>query len=256
MNWKIFYNDNRLKVAFTLFLIWLLAAWHFKTLAAFGYPLIAVGLVTFFDVLITWFRDKKIYWPFASLVTGLLIGLIIDPGQPIWIVALACLLASLSKQFIGVGIRQHIFNPAAFGIMTTSLVFGIPVAWWGVAWGKLPVLILVLLMIRILWGMKRIWLPAGFLVVYFTYLSVITKSFSWGLFLDGTTLLFALVMLPEPITSPTSGKLKYLFGPLVAFLAIVLSQVRFLTDGLLPALLVGNLIGFLIVRGKISLLSK
>ena len=253
MNWKIFYNDNRLKVAFTLFLIWLLAAWHFKTLAAFGYPLIAVGLVTFFDVLITWFRDKKIYWPFASLVTGLLIGLIIDPGQPIWIVALACLLASLSKQFIGVGIRQHIFNPAAFGIMTTSLVFGIPVAWWGVAWGKLPVLILVLLMIRILWGMKRIWLPAGFLVVYFTYLSVITKSFSWGLFLDGTTLLFALVMLPEPITSPTNGKLKYLFGPAVAVLAIFLSQAKFLTDGLLPALLIANLAGFLIIRGKINL---
>ena len=256
VNWKVFVTDNRLKVAFTLFLVWLLAAWHFKTLATFGYPLIAIGLVTFFDVLITWLRDRKLYWPFASLVTGFLIGLIIDPGQPLWIVASACLLASLSKQFIGVGIRQHIFNPAVFGIMTTSLIFGIPVAWWGVAWGTLPLLIITPLMARILWGMKRIWLPAGFLVVYFTYLSVITKSFSWGLFLDGTTLLFALVMLPEPITSPTSGKLKYLFGPLVAFLAIVLSQVRFLTDGLLPALLVGNLIGFLIVRGKISLLSK
>lgn len=256
MNWKILYNDNRLKVAFTLFLIWLLAAWHFKTLAAFGYPLIAIGLVTFFDVLITWLRDRKLYWPFASLVTGFLIGLIIDPGQPLWTVVSACLLASLSKQFIGVGIRQHIFNPAAFGIMTTSLIFGIPVAWWGVAWGTLPLLIITPLMARILWGMKRIWLPAGFLAVYFTYLSVVTKSFSWGLFLDGTTLLFALVMLPEPITSPANGKLKYLFGPLAAFLAIVLSQVRFLTDGLLPALLVANLIGFLIIRGKINLFIK
>lgn len=253
VNWKIFYNDNRLKVTFTLFLIWLLAAWHFETFAAFGYPLIAVGLVTFFDVLITWFRDKKLYWPFASLVSGFLIGLIIDPGQSLWIIALACLLGSLSKQFGGVGIRQHIFNPAAFGIMTTSLIFGIPIAWWAVAPGKLSLLILVPLMIRILWGMKRIWLPAGFLIVYFAYLSVITKSFSWDLVLDGTTILFALVMLPEPVTSPTSGKFRYLFGPMVAFLAILLSSVRFLADGLLPALLLANLIGFLIIRGKISL---
>ena len=236
VDWKIFYTDNRLKVAFTLFLIWLLAAWQSKTLAAFGYPLIAVGLVTLFDVSLTWLRNKKNYWPFSSLVTGFLIGLIIDPGQSIWIVALACLLGSLSKQFIRVGIRQHIFNPAAFGIMTTSLIFGTQVAWWGVAWGKLSLLILVPLMIRILWGMKRIWLPAGFLIVYFTYLSVITKSFSWDLVLDSTTILFALVMLPEPITSPTSGKFRYLFGPMVAFLAILLSSVRFLADGLLPAL--------------------
>ncbi|MBI2594240.1 RnfABCDGE type electron transport complex subunit D [Candidatus Curtissbacteria bacterium] len=252
MDWKVFFVDNRLKVAFTLFLVWLLAAWHFKTLAAFGYPLLAVGLVIIFDLLITWFRDKKLYWPFASLVTGFLIGLIIDPGQPLWIVALACLFASLSKQFISAGQRQHIFNPAAFGIIATSLIFGTPVSWWGIAWGKLPLVILIPLMIRILWGMSRIWLPIGFLVVYFTYLSVITKSISWDLFLDGTTLLFALVMLPEPITSPTSGKLKYLFGPLVALLAIFISSVRFLTDGLLPALLVGNLIGFLIIRGKIG----
>lgn len=256
MNWKIFANDNRLKVAFTLFLVWLLAAWQFKTLAAFGYPLIAVGLVAFFDILITWFRDRKLYWPFASFVTGFLIGLIIDPGQPLWIVALACFLASLSKQFIAVGIRQHIFNPAAFGIMGTSLIFGSSIAWWGIAWGKLPLLILMPLMIRVLWSMKRIWLPAGFLVVYFIYLSLATRSFSQDFLLDGTTLLFALVMLPEPITSPANGKLKYLFGAMVAVLAISLSQVKFLNDGLLPALLVANLVGFLIVRGKISLLTK
>lgn len=256
MDWKVFITDNRLKVAFTLFLIWLLAVWYFKTFNAFVYPLLAVGFVTFSDLLITWLRERKLYWPFASLVTGFLIGLIIDPGQTLWIVALACLLASLSKQLLRAGPRQHIFNPAAFGIMATSLIFGIPVVWWAVAWGKLPLVILIPLMARILWEMKRIWLPFGFLIIYFFYLSVITKSLSQDLLLDGTTLLFALVMLPEPITSPISGKLKFLFGTLVAFIVIFLSPIRFLTDGLLPALLVGNLIGFLVVRGKISLLIK
>jgi len=249
--YKIILFDFRLHVAFTLFLIWLLAVWHFRTLAAFGYPILAVGLITILDLGITWVRDHKIYLHSASFVTGLLIGLIIAPNGPVWIVAVACLLASLSKQFIKLGLRQHIFNPAAFGVMATSLIFGISIAWWGIAWSKWPLMILIPLMARILWRMKRLMLPITFLVVFFLFLAIkVGPQESIKALFDGSVMLFALVMLPEPITSPNKGYFNYLFGVLVAIISILISSTKALGEVFLPALLFGNLIGFLLIRFK------
>lgn len=256
MDLKTLWNDNRLHVAFTLSLVWLLAVWHFQTLNSILYPLFAVILMTILDISYTWLRFKKFYWPSASFVTGFLIGLIIAPSEPVWVVAIATLAAFVSKQFIGTGIRQHIFNPAALGIMVTNLAFGTTVAWWSVAWGKWPLLILVPLMIRILWRMKRLTLPLTFLAAYYLYLIIqIPLTDSLGALVDGSLLLFALVMLPEPITSQAHGKFKYGFGILVAILAIGFSFLK-LQEVFLPALLMANLSGFLIPRfGKASLKS-
>ena len=167
---KFIYHDFRLHVAFTLVLVWLLALWRFQTVNAFLFPLLAIVFMVIFDLSTTWIRDHKIYFPSASLVTGFLIGLIIDPSKPWWIIALVCLLASFSKQFIKIGPRQHILNPAAFGVMVASLIFRTPVAWWGVAIGGWSLIILTVLMIRILWRLGRFSLPIRFLMVYFTYL--------------------------------------------------------------------------------------
>ena len=166
------YLDFRLHVAFTLFLVWLLNLWVVPSINTFFYPLLAVFSMTVFDLGITWVRDHKIYFPSASLVSGFLIGLIIDPSEPMWVIAVACLLASFSKQFINVGHRQHIFNPAAFGIVVVSLIFRTPVAWWGVAVSGWSLIILTLLMIRILWRLGRLSIPITFLVVYFIYLTI------------------------------------------------------------------------------------
>lgn len=246
MSLRAIFDEYKSQVAFTLFLIWLLAIWRFQTtLNSFLYPLLAVGLMTTLDVVYTRLRFKKWYWPSASFVTGFLIGLIIDPREPLWVIALAVLAAFVSKQFIGSGLRQHIFNPAAFGIMTVALVFGVPVAWWGVAWDKLPLVILIPAMIRILWRMKRLWLPVGFLGVYLIYYLILfdPKSASLAL-IDGSLLLFALVMLSEPMTSPVVGKSKYVFGPAVAIVAIGLSHLKIFPEVFLPALLLLNLGAF------------
>lgn len=246
---KVILSEFKSQVAFTLFLVWLLAVWHLpagRQVFGFVYPLFAVFLMTILDVVYTRIRFKKWYWPSASVVTGLLIGLIIDPKEPLWIIGLAVFLAFISKQFIGTGLRQHIFNPAAFGIMTVSLAFGAPVAWWGVAWGKLPFLILIPAMIRILWRMRRLWLPIGFLAVYFAYYLILFDPKSAVLALiDGSLLLFALVMLPEPITSPVVGRSKYVFGSIVALVSIGLSYSKISPEVFLPALLLANLGAFL-----------
>lgn len=251
MNLKAIVLDFRSRVALTLFLIWILAIWHFRSLNVVLCPLLSVLTVTALDVLITYVRSKKIYYPGASFVSGFLVGLIIAPTEKWWVFVLAATVASLSKQFIGAGIRQHVFNPAAFGIMTVSLVFGVPVAWWAVSWSWWLLLILVPAMIRILWKMKRLWLPAMFLATYFLYLlTIFDAQTAIRTLIDGSVMLFALVMLPEPITSPAFGKFKYFFGPMVAILAISLSELTPLSEIFLPSLLIANLVGFMALRIK------
>lgn len=247
MNLKTIYNEFKSQVAFVLLLVWLLAfVVHFKTFNYIIHPMFAVGLMTVLDLGITWIRSKKLYWPSASFVTGALIGLIIDPGQSIWIIVVAVLAAFLSKQFINVGLRQNIFNPAAFGIMLVSLTFGVPVSWWAVAWGKLPLVILIPAMIKVLFRMKRLFLPLTFLAIYFIYyLTIFDPRAAFLSLVDGSLLLFVLVMLPEPMTSPTVGKFKYLFGTSVALVSIALSRST-LADVLLPSLLIVDLGAFLV----------
>lgn len=222
-----------------------MAVWHLRTLSSFFYPLFAVFIVTILDLAITKIRDEKFYIPSASLVTGFLIGLVIAPTAKVWMILIAALFASLSKQFIGAGARRHIFNPAAFGIMAVSLIFGTSVSWWGVAWSSWPILVLLPVMFLILRKLNRLFIPVTFLLVYFIYLAAqTTPDDALKTLFDGSVFLFALVMLPEPITSPGWGYFKYVFGAMVAILAIVIPKFLLVSDNFLAALLLGNLIGF------------
>ncbi len=272
MNLKRLVNDTRLQVGFTLFLIWLLDVWHFRAdaniLRIIIYPLLSIALIAVLDVAMTWLRYRKVlgpqvesdstrtasfaYLPTAATVSGFLIGLILAPSELIYVILIAAILASLSKQFLAKGPRQHIFNPAAFGIMGVYFLFGTTVSWWGVAWGFYPLVILIPLMVRLLWRLKRLFLPAGFLVIYGGYLLVTTspQSALMGV-IDPTILLFVLVMLPEPMTSPAVGYFKYSFGLIVAAVAILISSFAKISEIFLPALLFANLISFAYLKLKV-----
>ncbi len=255
MNLKALWYDTRVHVGFTLFLVWLLAIWNFRAdstiLRVIFYPPAAIAVVSISDLALTRIRSRKFYLPTASVVSGFLIGLILAPTEPFYVIILASILASLSKQFIATGVRQHIFNPAAFGIMTVNFIFGTTVSWWGVSWGWLPVVIFAPLMIRILWKLKRLFLPLSFLIVYFVYL-LPTSSFDIAArtVIDPTVLLFVLVMLPEPITSPAVSYFKYFFGALVAILAILISSFTKIPEVFLPSLLVANFASFAYLKFK------
>lgn len=239
-------KDSRVQVALVLTAVWLLAVWHDRTINSFLFPLLSVLTVACLDLAITKIRAKIWFLSASSVVSGLLIGLIIAPAGEVWVILIAALFASLSKQFIGAGVRRHIFNPAAFGIMAVNFAFGTPIAWWGVAWSRLPLLVLVPAMIWILWRLKRQFIPLTFVAVYFVYLlTLMTPSGALKTLVDGSVMLFVLVMLPEPITSPNWGYFKYLFGALAAVLAIALPKFLLVSDNFLAALLLGNLIGFL-----------
>ena len=245
---KRLFRDTRLQVGFTLFLVWILDIWHFRfdpnLPQIIVYPLLSIAIISALDFGLTWLRYRKKYLPTAPVVSGFLIGLILAPSEPVYVILAASILVSLSKHFLAAGVRRHIFNPAAFGIMGAYFLFGTTVSWWGVSWSKLPLIILVTLMARILYKMHRLYLPLAFLAVYTAYFLRLEIIF------DPTILLFALVMLPEPMTSPAVGYFKYLFGALVAIVAILISNFTKIPEVFLPALLLSNFLSFTYLKLK------
>ncbi len=250
MTLKTFWADSRGKVSVALVLLWLSAiVYHQFRLSSVITPLLAVIGSCVADALLSRVRYGAWFFSPSSLVTGLLIGLIVDPTS-ITMVFLAVMLASVSKYVVGLGRQKHIFNPAAFGIGLSSIVFNQPAAWWGAAGGIPALMIIAGGMLPALRQLRRLWMPISFLLVYGTWLALVSgTATAVKLTFDGTTFLFAWVIVTELITAPSRGLWRYGWGILVAIL-VVTQQALAISwiDPLLAPLLMANVIGFLTTR--------
>lgn len=239
--------DSRGKLIVLLGIIWILAIVHLPTVISIVHPLSAIICTIFFDILFAWVRRRKIFFSPSSIVTGLLIGLLNLGGLEA--IVLASFIAASSKQFVQQN-NRHVFNPAAIGLLISSLFLNEPIDWWAVSWGFIPVVILVLWMIPILWKMKRLWMPVTFLIVYFISTIMFQNiDAAIRLTLDGTVFLFVFVMLPEPMTSVNRGRWQYVWGILVGLLVVgeTLLGISW-GDPLLLALLGANFIGLMMTN--------
>lgn len=248
MGWDIRFilKDVRVHVAFVLLLVWLFAIADSFSFQKLAFPILGVALVGFFDVLFALLKKEKIRFPSGSLVTGLLIGLVLFPFEHPLALPLAVLGAVASKQLLR-PFGRHIFNPAAFGIVLASLVFGVSVSWWVAAQSPLTIIPVVFGMGFVLFRLKRILLPVLFLVTYGVYLSTQQNLSTVSAFIfDPTTIFFAFIMLPELATSPATGFWRFAFGPLVGVFAILITFTGLFSEVFLPGLLLSNLASFLI----------
>ncbi len=239
---RSFIHDPRARILYVLLLIWIFAVFQNPGWKNIVFPLFSIAFFSILDLGFLYFKSKKLYYPFSSLVSGLLIGLIIHPSSGIFAIILACLFGFISKQFIKYK-NHHIFNPAAFGVVISSLILNFSISWWSVAPGKIFIL-LSILSVLVLWKLKRIYMPITFLSGYFIFLALfqgIKPAIS--LTIDGTVIFFAFIMLTEPMTSSISGFWKWAFG-LVVLSGVVISYVLKLsfTDPLLFSLLFANLL--------------
>lgn len=254
MSLTSFWADSRGKVIVVLLLVWLVALRHHFQWLKVLYPLTAVIAVSLFDWIITRVRSRIHVVSLSSIVTGLLIGLILDPNGSLWFVIVASILAVLNKQFIRSAIHRHIFNPATFGIVISAELLRANIAWWAVSWGIWPVAIIGIGMSLVLWRIRRLFLPLTFIIVYFG-LNLFRVGFidSFRLIFDGTVFLFAFVMVPEPMTSLARGAWQYAWGILVG--ALLLFWIRLpiqVIDPLLTALLTANIVGFLVLNRQLK----
>ena len=249
MTIRIFWADSRGKVALVLVSLWLVAVFYQFRPFALLFPLLAIACSFVVDACLSRLRYGVWFFSLSSFITGLLIGLIVDPTS-ITVLLTAVVLASVSKYVLGLGKQKHVFNPAALGIVLSSALLNRPVAWWAATWSDVPLLIMLFGMLLPLLQLRRLWMPISFLFVYGIGLALVSGGESaLKLTFDPTVFLFAWIMLTEPITAPNRGFWRYGWGVFVAIL--VIGQQVFSvswSDPLLTALLVANGFGFFLTR--------
>lgn len=235
-----------------LFIFILLSVFFRYSLRHIPTLLLSVGITVFLDLVLLKVRRIPLFFPSAGAVTGIIIGLLVSPAFPWYVVVLASFLAVFSKQFIRYK-SKHIFNPAAFGIFFSHLLFSRDVSWWGVSFQQLngkdlwSIVYFVLLILPVLISglrLKRYITMSFFIMVYITSSIFIGGNVSnpIALFTDPTFIFFIVVMLPEPMTTPSKINDQVLFGLFVGFLTLLFSYSRlpFIPDPLIAALLLGN----------------
>ncbi len=244
-----FLRIPKMQMFFCLTLIFTTALVHKPSVQILFMYILALILTLGLDLLLLKIRKIEVFLLSAALVTGSIIGLLNSPTLPIYDVVVVVFLAMLSKHFIKRG-RQHIFNPAAFGLFFAGIIFRHNVSWWGVSFQELRIQnleLIIFFLILLLPGyisaikMRRFKIVIPFLIVY-SLLNYFLNHF-FPLF-DPTVLFFALVMLPEPMTTPNNPKSQIIFGIFVAIISISVSLPisNFIPDPLIFALLASNLI--------------
>ena len=259
-------NFKHPKVQFIalLLLLFIITMFHLDTLTSLKLLILSVGFTGLFDVLFAKLKKQEIQIPYSGIITGLILTLIIDPGATWYQVLIIALAAIGIKDFLRISDR-HIFNPAASGLLVGFFLFGLNPSWWGptpYSFSKMhPVNIGLAVSVFALayvscYRYKRYFNVLGYLVVSIILQVVLLSStFSNAIsaMINPGSLFFALVMLPEPMTTPVSKIRQMMFGVLVAFVNLglvyglstgVFSGIANFPDTSLIALLLANLIFF------------
>ena len=240
------WHTPKVQLVITLLLIFSVALMITAPSGKIFLLLASVGFATFFDLLFTFIRKRGVFFPYAAIVTGMIIALIIDPNAFWYQIAVVSAIAMGTKNFLRVTGR-HVFNPAAIGLLIGGILFHQYAAWWGVSFQK-PV-VFILLLPALISGIRLRRLPTiiTFLIanILFTQQPFLSRIF------DPVTLFFATVMLPEPMTTPFNPKRQILYGLTVAVIIQLISYLInidtnpvFLPDLYIPALLLGNILFF------------
>ncbi len=207
-------------------------------------PLIAVVV----DLAFQRVRFERLRLPDAAIATGLFVALVLPPIAPLLYTGIAVFVAVATRHILRYSGRPW-FNPAAGGILLAAFMFGLAPAWWAGV-GPLGEYLVVALGIALIVRSPAQWrTPVTFLVAY-AFLATLQHVILGAttdpriLFLqatDPTTVFFALFMVAEPRTSPSSPAAQPLvagaIGTLTAFAPLFAPAV-----GPLLALLAGNLL--------------
>ncbi len=255
-------RNPKVQLAFFLLLIYLSALRTHTGSQYITIFILSVFFSLFFDLFFTYLKKKTFFIPYSAIITGVIISLICNPHLPWYSVALIAFIAIGAKQFLRVE-NHHIFNPAATGLVLGGIFLHQPVSWWAVSFATgaqslflttIKYFVLIAPLFISAYRMRRYIAILTFLIFYVVLTTILNGTFAlsslMGTILDPTILFFAFVMLPDPMTSPTSLQKQLFYGGFVAALSVLpvftrtFIPISFLPDGLLPFLLVGNLLFF------------
>jgi enediyne biosynthesis protein E5 len=252
----------KLQLIILLSLFYCVSLFHVSLSLAFFLLVTCVTFTVVADLVFTYIRRKTVFVPYAAIITGIILALIIDTSAS-WLQILVIATAAMGiKNFFRIGGR-HLLNPAASGLLTGWVVFGLQPSWWAATFYTpgaitLPnVFVLVSLLAMALvsaYRLKRYNTVLSFLLVFtLLYLLITQFSLQAGLriLLSPGNLFYAFVMVAEPMTSPVNRKRQLLYGSFVAvcnivFVFLIQNTVvlQNFPDASLVALLIGNILFF------------
>ncbi|ULO07371.1 RnfABCDGE type electron transport complex subunit D [Paenibacillus sp. 19GGS1-52] len=217
--------------------------------------IIAVGFSVALDMICSLMAKRKKITPTGAVITGLIISLILGVTTAWPIIVATAALSILSKHLL-VYKKKPIFNPAAFGLLLSSVIFQTGQSWWG-AFGDLPAWTLILVLIggyAVANRVKKYPQVLSFLGTLFVLLFLMAH-FNIGDATDAlrtpyinSSLFFAFFMLTDPPTSPAKAKGQIIFGLLTAVAGTVIYGLFGGLIYLFIGLLLGNLYHFLKAR--------
>ena len=174
----------------------------------------------------------------SAVITGTIIAFLLAPGINFKILWFAVTVAIASKKLFQFPSGAHIFNPAASGLLMTTLFFGNRINWWGFS---SPYIVIILGGI-ILFRLNR--LSFVFSYIIFRCLGVtFFNGFNFNIdMLMLPNFFFAFIMLVEPKTTPYKRIQQWQFGAGTGLLASLFFSIIPAFGGALIALLCMNLI--------------
>ncbi|MEI6864312.1 MAG: hypothetical protein WCK46_03045 [Candidatus Adlerbacteria bacterium] len=196
-------------------------------------------------------------------ITAFILALIISPVSPTafaaWPLLIAASVIAMASKYILVLHKKHIFNPAAFAVVTTALLFGKYASWWvGGTLTLLPfVLVGGLLVVR---KLQRFDLLCAFAAVAAVGISVTFLPQNpllsvWQTLLHSSLIFLGCIMLTEPLTSPQARAHRLVYGAIVGFFFIPHVHIfSFYTSPEL-ALLVGNVYAYIVAPSSRRILT-
>jgi ferredoxin-NADP reductase/Na+-translocating ferredoxin:NAD+ oxidoreductase RnfD subunit len=198
----------------------------------------------------------------SAFITALILALILDPVTATNLAGVGLLLFAavwaMASKYILSARRRHIFNPAALGVALPGLLLNAPASWWVSTVPYLLPIILVggLMLVR---KLRRFDLILAFAAANLaaTVLTAAPGEAAGAIkltLLESPFFFMAFVMLTEPLTAPQHKVWRLVYGALVGILSspnIAIAGYYFSPE---IALLVGNLLTFLVSpKGRVML---
>lgn len=210
--------------SFLIVLIFVSTFFYGFSVKALPPVLIAVLATTLLDLLIQYYKTKSWEFPYSALISGLFIGGLLTQNLHWYIYISAGVIAILSKHLIKFQ-QNHIFNPANFGVLLVSIIFGVSHTWWVSS----SIILVLIFGIFIIWRLKRFDLTLSFLISYLL-INLIIKFYNGAnindlylTIINGDVIyFFSMYMLIEPKTNPSRRKQRIAYGFLVAVLFVLL----------------------------------
>lgn len=200
--------------------------------------IIALVSAIIIDSTFSYFKNKKLALSESSIISALIIGFVLSSDNPWWVITLASLFAISSKYLIRFN-KKHIFNPAAFGIFSSILLFGANTQWKGTfLW-----YILLPIGLYFTYKIRKLELIIGYLITAlgaFGVQALLNKVSLINIF-GYLSYFYVFIMLIEPKTTPVKPLAKFIFGIGAAGLIFTFIQAQARFDSELAALLILNL---------------